>query len=328
MTKDGGGVERPCESDRLDIEASVDEAFDDIADAGTCRHQLELRSQLLENIGDGLIAHTLDGMIVYANERAARMLGYEPAELLTLSPWSWITPEHREHLPERIEQIRSSNGLVFEYRCLGRNGLAPPVEIHSRIVHAEPWGEIVVSVSRDISERSAAQEAMRRLAFYDKLTGLSNRVMLESRIESALGAALDHDEIVGLIYMDLDDFKPVNDTHGHTMGDRVLRIVGERMLNSVRDTDTVARVGGDEFIALFPRLASKRELAAKAQSLAECIAQPIVIEGAVVSVSVSVGLATYRKGEHHDELITRADHAMYHAKLHGHAGWSEYLASA
>jgi diguanylate cyclase (GGDEF)-like protein/PAS domain S-box-containing protein len=321
-------VEGPCESDRLDVEASVDEAFDDIADAGTCRHQLELRSKLLENIGDGLIAHTLNGTIVYANERAAEMLGYEPADLLTLSPWSWVAPEHREHLPTRIAQIRSSNGLVFEYRCLGKHGLAAPVEIHSRIAYAEPWGEIVVSVSRDISERSAAQEAMRRLAFYDKLTGLSNRVMLETRIESALRTALERDQIVGLIYMDLDDFKPVNDTHGHAMGDRVLRIVSERMLNNVRDSDTVSRVGGDEFIALFPRLANEHELAAKAKSLAECIAQPIVIEGTTVSVSVSVGLATYRKGEHHDELITRADHAMYHAKLHGRAGWSEFLASA
>jgi PAS domain-containing protein len=93
-------VEGPCESDRLDIEASVDEAFDDIADAGTCRHQLELRSTLLENIGDGLIAHTLEGMIVYANERAG-MLGTNRRSP-PLGPWSWVVPEHQEHLPARI----------------------------------------------------------------------------------------------------------------------------------------------------------------------------------------------------------------------------------
>jgi diguanylate cyclase (GGDEF)-like protein/PAS domain S-box-containing protein len=325
----GGGVEGSCDSDAVDVRASVDAIFDDVVSTPeTCRDHLRLKSQLLEIIGDGIIVHTLDGRIIYANERAAGMLGYSPSDLGDLHPWSWIAPEHRDHLPSRIEQIRAANGLVFEYRCIGRDGPTPPLEIHSRVVFAEPWGEIVVSVSRDIGKRSAEQEAMRRLAFYDRLTGLSNRVMLETRIESALRGALSENSIVGLIYMDLDDFKPVNDTHGHTMGDRVLRIIGERMLNSVRETDTVARVGGDEFIALFPRLSSRRELAAKARSLAECIAQPIVIEGTSVRVSVSVGLATYRSGEHHDELITRADHAMYHAKLHGHAGWAEFLESA
>jgi diguanylate cyclase (GGDEF)-like protein len=128
--------------------------------------------------------------------------------------------------------------------------------------------------------------------------------------------------------MDLDDFKPVNDTHGHAMGDRVLRIIGERMLNCVRECDTIARVGGDEFIALFPKLPDEFELGAKARAIAECVSQPIGVDGVTVRVSVSVGLATYRPGEHHDELITRADHAMYRAKLHGCAGWEEFLVSA
>jgi diguanylate cyclase len=224
--------------------------------------------------------------------------------------------------------LRSTRGLVFETECRGRDGLTVAVETRSRLTVVEPWGELVVSASRDIAERSAAQETMRRLAFYDKLTGLSNRAMLENRIQAALRGAREHGDMVGLIYMDLDDFKPVNDTHGHAMGDQVLRIIGERLLNSVRETDTVARVGGDEFIALFPLLNNRFELAKRASSIAACIAQPIGIEDVTVRVSVSVGLATYRIGEHHDELITRADHAMYRAKLHGRAGWEEFLVSA
>ena len=293
-----------------------------------CQLQLALKSALLENIGDGIIAHTPEGLIVYANERAAEMLGYPLPELLSLTPWDWIAPDLRYQLPSRIRRIRETDGLLFESRCHGRDGLVVCVEVHSRIVDVKPWGEIIVSVSRDMAARSAAQETMRRLAFYDKLTGLSNRARLEERIEVALSAAPHHNEVVGLIYMDLDDFKPVNDTHGHAMGDRVLRVIGERLLNCVRDTDTVARVGGDEFIALFPRLPDRLELASKAQVLAECIEQPIVIDGITVRVTVSVGLATYRDSEHHDELITRADHAMYRAKLHGCAGWEEFLVSA
>lgn len=292
-----------------------------------CHTQLELKSKLLENIGDGIIAHTIDGRIVYANERAADMLGYTNSELVSLGPWDWIAPDLRHQIPRRVAQIRTGDGLVFETRCHGRDNRAVCVETHARVVFIEPWGDLVVSVSRDMAERSAAQETMHRLAFYDTLTGLSNRAMLGNRIENALHAARQHGETVGVIYMDLDDFKPVNDTHGHAMGDRVLRIIGERMLNCVRDTDTVARVGGDEFIALFPRLPDKMDLGAKARTIAECIAEPIAVDGLTVRVSVSVGLATYEPGEHHDELITRADHAMYRAKLRGCAGWEEFLIS-
>jgi diguanylate cyclase len=297
------------------------------SDPAICRHQLELRSRVLESIGDAIIAHSLEGKIVYANERAANMLGYEHPELVSLEAWDWIAPELRNRIDSHIEQIRDEAGLIFETCCHGRDGLVVAVETHSRLVSVDPWGELVVNVSRDMADRTAAHETMRRLAFYDTLTGLSNRAMLEKRIEAALLGARTRGETVGLIYMDLDDFKPVNDTHGHAMGDRVLRIIGERMLNCVRDTDTIARVGGDEFIALFPNLPEKFELSARARALTECIAQPIGIEGVTVQVSVSVGLATYEPGEHHDELITRADHAMYRAKLHGWAGWEEFLAN-
>lgn len=300
----------------------------DVRCIGGRDRELDLKTTLLDNIGDGVIAHTLEGLIVYANERAAKMLGYEHPEMMALPTWHWVPPEHRDRLVLQMEELRDSKGLIFETECRGRDGLTVTVETHSRLVAVEPWGEIVVSASRDIAERSAAEETMRRLAFYDKLTGLSNRAMLENRIQAAVQGACECGEIVGLIYMDLDDFKPVNDTHGHAMGDRVLRVIGERLLNSVRETDTVARVGGDEFIALFPQLNGSFELANRANTIAGCIAQPIAIEGVTVRVSVSVGLATYRIGEHYDELITRADHAMYRAKLHGRAGWEEFLVSA
>jgi diguanylate cyclase len=294
----------------------------------TCNEELSLRSLLLDNLGDGIIAHTLDGHVVYANSRAAEMLGYTPDEFMALGPWSWVIPDRRKQLTSLMSQLPMSGRVVFESRCLNRDGCVVCVEISSRLLQAEPWGDICVSVSRDSSVRVAAQETMQRLAFFDSLTGLSNRAMLEDRIGSALASARSNGDTVGVIYMDLDDFKPINDTHGHAMGDRVLGIVGERLLSCVRETDTIARVGGDEFIALFPRLRAKGDLSHKARELAKCISQPIVVGDIVVHLTVSVGLAIYRPGEHHDELICRADHAMYHAKLHGRAGWEEFLVSA
>jgi diguanylate cyclase (GGDEF)-like protein/PAS domain S-box-containing protein len=318
--KGGRGIEVPMESATAPDFAALD--------AVICRRQHELKSLLLESIGDGILAHTLEGRIIYANHRAAEMLGYDHEELLALPPWGWLADDIRSRLSKRIRQIRETSGEVYETLCKGRDGQVFCVEVGSRMVAVEPWGQLIVSVARDMAERSAAHETMHRLAFYDTLTGLSNRVMLEDRIAAALSGQPLHGRTVGLIYMDLDDFKPINDTHGHSVGDRVLCIIAERMLNSVRDSDTIARVGGDEFIALFPRLSNRMELGAKARSIAECVSQPIALDDMIVRVSVSVGLATYVPGEEHDELITRADHAMYRAKLNGRAGWEEFLASA
>jgi PAS domain S-box-containing protein len=132
------------------------------ADSDSCRHQLELKSQLLESIGDALIAHSLDGKIVYANERAAEMLGYGHPEFVALSDWEWIAPELRDNIDSHIARIRDNAGLVFETRCHGRDGLVVAVETHSRVVSVDPWGELIVSVSRDMTERQTAHETMRR----------------------------------------------------------------------------------------------------------------------------------------------------------------------
>ena len=289
-----------------------------------CREELELMSTLLESVGDGIVAHTLHGVIVYANEIACRTLGYESAETLELAPWAWVTPECAHFIPDRIASIRAENDLLYETAIRTKSGEIVAAEAHSRIVRVLGHGELVVSVWRDVTARTAAHENMRRLAFHDVLTGLGNRVMLENRVRRALETTSDQG-IVGLVYLDLDDFKPVNDTYGHAIGDRVLQIIGERLHACVRDSDTIARMGGDEFIALFPGLADEAALGGKAMALAECISQPIGLDGISVQISASVGLSTYEPGEHAEDFITRADHAMYRAKLHGVAGWEEFL---
>jgi len=298
-------------------------------ESATSESLLALKSILLESIADGIIAHTLDGHIVYANTRAAEMLGLTLEELTGSGPYGWVDRDNDDHDFElRLDRIRTPGGYVFESpRQLG-DGTTVCIEVHSRAVRVPPWGELIVSVSRDTTARAAAQETMRRLAFHDGLTGLSNRLMLQDRVDAALMAAKAHGQMVGIVYMDLDDFKPVNDTHGHHVGDRVLCVVGERLQHCVRDTDTIARVGGDEFIALFPRIADGFDLSAKAKALAECASEPMSIDGATLRVTMSVGLATYECDEPIDELIRRADHAMYHAKMHGRAGWEEFPVSA
>jgi diguanylate cyclase len=289
-----------------------------------CSEELRLKSTLLENVGDGVIAHTLDGTIVYVNDMASRMLGYEPYEMLRLEPWAWMPVEIVEFVPDRISAIRAHNSLLYETDVVTKHGSVLCAEIHSRIVDVPDHGELVVSVTRDVTARTVAHETMKHLAFHDLLTGLGNRVMLEESVKNALETASGCN-VLGLVFLDLDDFKPVNDTYGHAVGDRVLKIIGDRLRACVRETDTIARIGGDEFIGLFPGLCDELSLAAKAKALAECISQPMGVDGITVEVAASVGLSTYEPGEHPDEFITRADHAMYRAKLHGVAGWEEFL---
>jgi diguanylate cyclase (GGDEF)-like protein/PAS domain S-box-containing protein len=291
-----------------------------------CREELDFHTSILEAIGVGVLAHTLDGRIIYVNEAACKIYGFCRSEFENLGPWGWV-PEHGRHLiPGRIAEIRKSGGTAFA-------GFGPPhddghtmfTEVHSRICTTSRYGEIVVSAVYDSTDRVIAEERVRHMALHDELTGLPNRGLLQERMRQALANADRHGDIIGVVYADLDDFKPINDTFGHTIGDEVLRIVADRLRSCMRESDTVARVGGDEFVALFPRLDSAADLATVAASISGCIDVPIQIRGHQITVTTSVGLAVYREGEATDELITRADHAMYRAKQDGLSGWEEYL---
>jgi len=292
--------------------------------AEMCESLLELKSILLEGVADGVIAHTPDGEIIYANTRCAEILGITHEQLISSGRYGWTDTGDAAAFQERVRRIRQTGGTVFESKRTRPDGATVYIEVHSRTVNVLPWGELLVSVSRDVTARVAAQEALRRLAFHDSLTGLGNRLMLHDRMEHALATTSKDGEIVGVVYMDLDDFKPVNDAHGHDVGDRVLRIVGERLQHCVRDTDTIARVGGDEFIALFPDVADGFDLRAKAQALAECVSQSMAVDGIELKVTMTVGLATHEHGESIDDLIRRADLAMYESKTKGRPGWEDF----
>lgn len=290
-----------------------------------CNEQLELKELLLESTLDGIMAYTTNGELAYFNAAAADLLGYSPLELAGLTDFAWLAPEVRLAAPVRIAHMREYGSIRYQARVLSASGRQLHTEVHSRIVDSI-HGEVVVSVIRDITDRVLAEETIRHLAFHDTLTGLANRTLLEERLHQALASADRHGDTVGVVYLDLDDFKPVNDSLGHAMGDRVLRMVAERMLSCVRESDTVARLGGDEFLVLFPRLCRECDLAETARKVVECLSEPMEVEGHTVRVTASAGLALYTPGEAPDELVTRADHAMYRAKQNGLAGWEEFLA--
>jgi diguanylate cyclase (GGDEF)-like protein/PAS domain S-box-containing protein len=281
---------------------------------------------VLDSSSDGVIAHTPDGRLVYFNETAASQLGYTRDEFSLLGPYGWVDGGDVGLVPSRLGLITERGSLLFNSRGASKDGSVMHTEIHARLVH-DGDDDLIVSVIRDVTERVLAHERIRHLAFHDRLTGLANRMKLEDDLRSALAAADRHDDLVGVIFLDLDDFKPINDELGHAAGDFVLRQVAQRLRSCVREGDTVARLGGDEFLVVVSRVGGREDIAAVARKLEEAVRLPILVEGfADVGVTASAGLAVYQHGEAAEDLMNRADHAMYRAKQAGIPGWAAFLA--
>ena len=178
-----------------------------------------------------------------------------------------------------------------------------------------------VGLLRDVSERYAQQEQMRFLATHDQLTGLANRTLLIEELTRSLALARRQQHGVGLLFLDLNNFKPVNDRYGHSTGDALLTAVGQRLLSSVRESDTLCRQGGDEFVLLVPNAPELKQLVAMAHKLVQLLEQPfneLANGSGSIHVSASIGVARWPDHAHDaDSLIEAADTAMYQAKHQG-----------
>ena len=160
-----------------------------------------------------------------------------------------------------------------------------------------------------------SEEALRHLAYHDNLTGLANRALMEDRITQAIEHAKRYDFVVAVLLVDLDRFKPINDSFGHSAGDEVLKAIGRRLRDCVRASDTVARIGGDEFVAVLDQLQAPDDAARVAQTISRALSEPFMVEGRALGISASIGLALYpAHGSDAQSLIRYADKAMYVAK--------------
>lgn len=186
------------------------------------------------------------------------------------------------------------------------------------LVKGQANGDLLARAIRYAVERKRAEERLIYLAQYDHLTGVANRTLLRDRLLLALARSKRKDQPVGLMFLDLDRFKAINDTLGHDIGDQLLKAVADRLKSCVRQMDTVARMGGDEFGILLEAIPSERGLTTLAQRILDTIAQPFVLEGHQVFVTVSIGITVYpTDDEDSNNLLKHADTAMYRAKQHG-----------
>ena len=196
------------------------------------------------------------------------------------------------------------------------------------LVKGQGHPEILARAIRYAIERKRFEEHLTYLAQYDHLTGLVNRILFRDRLVQATARSKRMQQMIGLMLLDLDRFKLVNDTFGHDMGDELLKAVSERLKTCVREVDTVARMGGDEFTIILEGVSSEQNILVVAKRITESIATPFELKGHCISIGISIGITIYPQDDHPvDELLKHADTAMYQAKQRGGSAFHLHEAS-
>ncbi|MFL6248831.1 MAG: EAL domain-containing protein [Thermoanaerobaculia bacterium] len=294
--------------------------------AETALRDSEARYRLMaENSTDLIARTTARGVLAYASDAVRNLLGYEPSELIGHSVFEYIDPDDHDIVRRYTEGIEhGQTARTFSYRVRRKDGSVVWFETTSRPMENSKEGGIdeIVSVSRDISERRRAEEQIEYQAYHDALTGLPNRLLFRDRLTIALAHAKRQQTPLAVMFLDLDRFKLVNDTLGHSIGDDLLRVVAARLRSVLREGDTIARMGGDEFTVLLGDLKSPDDAAKTAQKLLDTVAHPVTVEGHELYITTSIGIALYpNDGDNAEALLKNADTAMYRAK---DAGRSSY----
>lgn len=279
----------------------------------------------LESIADAVITTDAKERIVYMNPSAANKTGWS-AQVAAGRHLHEVFRAHDEE-PSEDDQTPSplpeKDGVPHEAVLETRVGDAMPIETTSALIRDTDPDHLGrrrgrVLVFRDISERKRQQEAVERLAYSDQLTGLPNRAAFFERLDLELAHARRDSSQVALLFIDLDGFKAINDNHGHRAGDYLLKVVARRLRDSLREVDTVARLAGDEFTVILPKISSLEDAHLVAQKLMLAVADPVDIVSNRVRVTPSVGIAMYPDDAlDRDDLLQRADQAMYRSKADG-----------
>lgn len=287
--------------------------------------------RLLDIVRDGVVMTDLDGNIVECNRAFLDMLGYTAEEVAGL-PVRQLTPPSWRATDERaVASAASAGGCSeeFEKEYRRKDGSLVPVSFKVSLVRdAEGVPLGMWHIIRDLIERKNLEQAIRHQAYHDALTDLPNRTLFMDRLNLELSLAKRERRRLAVLFVDLDRFKGINDSLGHPLGDRLLREVAHRLTSCVRESDTVARIGGDEFAILLPSITHAEGAAVIAEKAVESIEKPLLAGRHELHVSASIGISMYPgDGQSAEALLKHADIAMCHAKGQGRNNFQFYNAA-
>lgn len=309
------------------LEARIQERTADLTQAN---HELATRIAAVEAASEAVVITDIQGVIEYVNPAFSEISGYSREEALGRSIAIVNSGVHEKaffkQLWETILAGRSWHGEVINRR---KNGSLYTEESSvSPILNERGEPVRFVAIKRDVTDRKRMEAQLEQLAHFDALTGLPNRSLFLDRLHQALAAARRRGHDLGLLYLDLDGFKTVNDTFGHETGDQLLKEAARRIGLVVRDSDTAARLGGDEFAILLTTLRSGEDAEAVAAKVVAHLAEPFNLPAGICRIGASVGIAHFPgQAETSDELLSNADTAMYRAKRQGKNSFAVYDAT-
>jgi len=289
--------------------------------------ELQLAAKVIDNTPDGVMITDADLHIRSVNPAFSATTGYSEAEVLGQTPHLLASGRHEaafyQAMWRQIEQDGRWQGEIWNRRKNGEIYL----EWLNIIAIRDAQGKVLhyAGIFSDIVTQEHVRQRLHSLAYYDALTDLPNRELFHDRLYNALVQARRERHQLALLFLDVDHFKPINDTHGHAMGDRLLRVLADELRQCVRESDTVARLGGDEFTILLARVSGEADAVQVAGKIIAAFARPFQVAGHALSVGVSIGIALF-PDDAADEvtLLRNADAAMYAAKQAGRNNYQRY----
>lgn len=272
---------------------------------------------IFDSANDCIMIHDFEGRVLEINDKACSRLDYKRGEILNQKMVGPETFEYAKKFNELKDSLIRKGNLIFESVTTLKNGQKIPVEISSKIINY--YGKkAVLSISRDITERKKIEELMRELAYKDALTDLPNRLLFEEQFKFIKEQSLRSKKKFVLMMTDLDNFKEVNDTLGHGIGDKLLKNTAKRFRDILRKQDIVARIGGDEFLILIPDIKSSEDAEKVADKIINGFRKRFVIANHNIDITLSMGISIFPDHSiNYNALIKKADTAMYAVKNSG-----------
>ncbi len=305
---------------------------------GGIRHASKLKASeqlwkfALEGAGDGVWDWDINNDMAHLSGRYKEMFGFSDDDIKT-SSLAWNNRIHPDDVVSMNEAVNDyltgkSQKYIHEHRIICKDKSIKWVLSRGMIVKRDSHGKPVrmVGTHADITARKLLESKLENLAHFDTLSNLPNRTLLNDRLKLALAYAKREKKMLAVMFIDLDQFKEINDLYGHEAGDKVLKQVAQRLVNCVRESDTVARMGGDEFVILLPIIEDESDALLVANKIVEAVVKPITITNSEsandtktdVYVSASIGVTIYpQHGKDEKLLVINADMAMYQAKKSG-----------